>query len=345
MNSKGNLMAPTACLRTRARTLATASAAAVLVLLTACGADTGGADDASGDSGGSGGFPVTVEHAMGETKIESAPETVVVLDTSYLDSAIGLEMDVIGRTAYSDGEGLRDYLGEQGRTHAGDAEVVGSLESPDLAKIAELQPDLILSAKVRHEDVYDQLAKIAPTVFSETTGATWKQNHMLVGEAVGKRDTAESQIADFEERAADLGKAVAEKNGGEAPTMTLARFAGEPTVRLYGPDSFPGIVQKDVGLPRPEDAPMPEEGAIAANLSPERILDLEADHIMVSTWDDGSGESAEKAEKFTGNPLWGQLEGEKHTVADEVWLSSVSLQGAHTVLDDMADIFGVEAPR
>ncbi|MUL42389.1 iron-siderophore ABC transporter substrate-binding protein [Streptomonospora sp. PA3] len=339
-------MAPLVRLRTSARTLATASAAAALILLTACGADPGsGASDASGDSGGSGAFPVTVEHAMGETTIESRPERVVVLDTSYLDSAIGLETQVVGRTAYGDGGGLRGYLGEQGETYAGGAEVVGTLEAPDLARIAELQPDLILSAKVRHEAIYDQLAKIAPTVFSETTGATWKQNHLLVGKAVGKEDMAKSQIADYEERAAKLGEAIAEQNGGEMPTMTLARFAGEPTVRLYGPDSFPGIIQSDVGLPRPEGAPMPEEGGIAANLSPEEILDLDADHIMVSTWDDGTGEAADKAEKFTSNPLWDQLEGERHTVSDEVWLTSVSLQGANTVLGDMAGIFGVQAPE
>ncbi|QBI55926.1 putative siderophore-binding lipoprotein YfiY precursor [Streptomonospora litoralis] len=337
-------MAPTARLRTPARTVLTASAAAVLALATACGADTGGAADASGGSAGSGGFPVTVQHAMGKTTVETRPETVVVLDTSYLDSAIGLEMEVVGRTAYSDGGGLRDYLGEPGETYAGGAEVVGTLQAPDLAAIAELQPDLILSAKVRHEDIYDQLSEIAPTVFSETTGATWKENHLLVGEAVGKQDRARSQIADYEDRAARLGEAIAEQNGGQAPTMTLARFAGEPTVRLYGPESFPGIIQSDVGLPRPEDAPMPEDGGIAANLSPEEILDLDADHIMVSTWDDGTGESAEKAEKFTQNPLWDQLEGEKHTVSDKVWLTSVSLQGANAVLGDMGRIFGVDAP-
>ncbi|MDT0303213.1 iron-siderophore ABC transporter substrate-binding protein [Streptomonospora wellingtoniae] len=337
-------MAPTARPRTTARMLATASAAAVLTLATACGSDAGGGDASQGQDGGSEGFPVTVEHAMGETRIEQRPETVVVLDTSYLDSAVGLQAEVVGRTAYSDGGGLRDYLGGEGRTYAGDAEVVGTLEAPDLAKIAELGPDLILSAKVRHEDVYDQLSKIAPTVFSETTGATWKQNHLLAGEALGKEDMAEKQIAGYEERAASLGEAVAEENGGEMPTMTLARFAGEPTVRLYGPESFPGIIQKDVGLPRPGGAPMPEDGGIAANLAPEEILDLDADHIMVSTWDDGSGEAAEKAEDFTSNPLWDQLEGEKHEVSDEVWLTSVSVQGADAVLDDMAGVFGVQAP-
>ena len=35
--------------------------------------------------------------------------------------------------------------------------------------LRSLQPDLIVSAKVRHENVYAQLKGIAPTVFSETT--------------------------------------------------------------------------------------------------------------------------------------------------------------------------------
>lgn len=314
------------------------TASAALLLSAACG---GGGAESESAGGGDGAFPITVEHAMGTSTIESEPQEVVVLDTSYLDSAIALGLDVVGRTDYSDGGDLRDYLGADGTTHAGDAEVVGTLEAPDLAAIAELEPDLILSAKVRHEDVYDQLSQIAPTVFSETTGATWKENHVMVGEAVGDKETAERQVADYEERAAELGERIAEANGGEMPTANLARFAGEPTVRLYQPESFPGIVLSDVGLPMPEDAPEGEDGAIAANLGQEEILDLDADHIFVSTWDDGTGDSAEKAEDFTGNPLWEQLEGEQHEVEDQVWLSSVSLQGADAMLDDMAEAFGV----
>ncbi|MDA2803037.1 ABC transporter substrate-binding protein [Nocardiopsis suaedae] len=313
---------------------------AALLLSAACGG--GGEESGSADGGGDGAFPITVEHAMGETTIESAPETVVVLDNSYLDSAIALGMDVVGRTDYYDGGDLRDYLGDEGTEYAGDAASLGTLEAPDMAAIAELQPDLILSAKVRHEDIYEQLSKIAPTVFSETTGATWKQNHIMVGGAVGKKDEAERQIAAYEERAAELGDRIAEASGGEMPTMNMVRFAGEPTVRLYQPESFPGIVQADVGVPMPEDAPEGEDGAISADLGPEEILDLDADHIYVSTWDDGTGDAADKSEEFTGNPLWDQLEGEKHEVDDRVWAGSVSLQGADAMLDDMAEGFGVD---
>lgn len=315
------------------RLWAAVATASALSLTAACG----GGDDTDEGEGR------VIEHAMGETEIESDPQTVVALDTTYLDSAVALEAEVIGRTDYEDGGDLRDYLGEEGRDHAGDAEVVGSLEEPDLAAVAELDPDLILSAKVRHEDVYDQLSSIAPTVFSETTGATWKENHLLAGEALGRVDQAQEQIDAYEERAAQLGEDIVEANGGQAPSMTLARFAGEPTVRLYAPDSFPGIIQSDVGLPVPEDAPAADEDDdIAVDLGQEEILDLDADHIAVSTWEDGSGDSQDQAQEFTGNPLWEQLQGEQHEVDDDIWVSSVSLPGAEAVLDDMAAIFGVE---
>jgi hypothetical protein len=47
--------------------------------------------------------------------------------------------------------GLPDYLGPLTGTYAGDAIPVGRLEDPSLEQIAALKPDLIVSAKVRHE--------------------------------------------------------------------------------------------------------------------------------------------------------------------------------------------------
>lgn len=219
---------------------------------------------------------------------------------------------------------------------------MGLLEEPDLAAVAELEPDLIVSADVRHQEIYDQLSEIAPTVFSETTGASWKENIQLLAEAAGKQDLAEEKIGGYEDRAAALGETIAEENGGEAPTLSITRFVGEPSVRLYSTASFPGIVQQDVGVPRPEDAPDTGD-EIMVDLSEEEILDAEADHIVTGIWDDGNGESEEAAEDFRSNPLWEQLEGEQHDVSDKVWFSSVSLQGAEGILDDLEEIYGVDA--
>ena len=89
-----------------------------------------------------------------------------------------------------------------------------------------LKPDLIVSAKVRHEALYDKLSKIAPTVFSETTGAIWKDNVRLVGQALGKEELAETRIKEYEERAGRIGTAIKEKEG-KLPTISVVRFAGE----------------------------------------------------------------------------------------------------------------------
>ena len=44
---------------------------------------------------------------------------------------------------------------------------VGAETQPNLEEIIALQPDLIIATKSRHEQIYDQLSAIAPTVVEE----------------------------------------------------------------------------------------------------------------------------------------------------------------------------------
>ncbi len=331
------LHAPHRCALTRS--LLAVGVAGTLVFVSACG--SGQTAESSGN--GSGDFPRTVEHFRGTTEIESPPETVVALNSSYVDAAVALELDVVGRVASEGGEELPGYLGEEGQTYAGDAEVVELTEDPDLTKIAELEPDLIISADVvNHHASSQQFSEIAPTVFSDTIGTDWKDNIRLLAEATGKQDLAEEKIGSYEDRAATLGEAIAEEYNGEVPTLSITRFGNESSVDLYSNVSFPGIVQQDVGLPPGEKVPNSSEETWLS-LSEEETLDVEADHIVTGIRDDGTGESEEAAEEFRGNPLWEQLEGEQHDVSDQVWFNSASLQGAEGILDDLSEIYGVDA--
>ncbi|MFI7703489.1 ABC transporter substrate-binding protein [Nonomuraea sp. NPDC049480] len=284
----------------------------------------------------------TVKHAMGETKIPAQPKRVVALDQSFVDAVLTLETPVVGYTTYrSLDDKLPDYLGTVAAEYGKEATPVGTLEQPSLEKIMALKPDLIVSAKVRHEALYDKLSKIAPTVFSETTGAIWKENIRLMGQTLGKEELADTKIKEYEDRAAKIGTAIKEKDG-KLPTISIVRFAGEPTVRLYVEKSYSGIVMKDVGFPRPDGQPTVQD-TIAVDVSQERIPDLDADHIFVSTYQDPSAE--EPKEKFVGNPLWAKLKGEKREVADLTWMTAVGIQGAHSILDDVAKFFGVDPAR
>jgi iron complex transport system substrate-binding protein len=323
-------------------------AGAVLSLgLAACGADTsgtaGGTTSAAPSAPAAGGtaYPRTVKHAMGETEIPAQPQRVVALDQSFVDAVLTLDTEVVGYTVYRGiDEKLPGYLAPV-MDQAQNIKVVGTLEAPSLEQIIALKPDLIVSAKVRHEALYDKLTQIAPTVFSETTGAIWKENLRLMGQALGKEALADERIKAYEDRAAKVGEAIKAKKG-EMPTVSVARFTSEPTVRLYVENSYSGLVLKDVGFPRPEGQPTTTE-TIMVPISEENIAQLDADHIFVVSYPDPEIEAVQK--RFQSNPLWGKLKGEQHVVDDVTWMSAVGIQGAHVMLDDLAKIFEVDPAK
>ncbi|MFF5988072.1 ABC transporter substrate-binding protein [Prauserella flavalba] len=317
--------------------------AAACLALTACSPSNEEPSEQSGQSAEQGGFPRTVQHAMGEATLESRPQTVAALDSSYVDAALALETKVVAYTKYPSYDALPDYLGDDAQ-YGKDAKMIGELSSPDVEQLYDIAPDLIVSAKIRHEEIYNELSNVAPTVFSETTGATWKDNIRLLAKALGKEALAEQKIGAYEERAKQIGDAIKAKLG-RTPTYSLVRFIeGEPTVRLYGSESFPGIVMSDVGLARPKGQP-DAEGQIATDLSQENIGQLDADNVYVSTYADATQEAADPKAQFQSNPLWGTLKGKIADVNDDTWYTSVSLQGAHAMLDDIAKQFGVDPAR
>jgi iron complex transport system substrate-binding protein len=308
-----------------------------LLALTACGQATTTSQSAPAEQGWT---PVAIEHAMGKTEIKDRPKKVAALDSSYVDATLALETEVVAYTRYRT-DGLPDYLAQDAAKYAKNATAVGELSSPNLEELATVGPDLIVSAKVRHEQIYDKLSKIGPTVFSVTTGPTWKDNIRLLGKALGKEELANKKIADYEARAKRVGDAIRAKVGHN-PSISLARFVGgEQTVRLYTEKSFPGgVLFSDAGLARPQGQPTSEK--IAVDLSQEQISSLDAERIFVAAWADPKGETQKIKEQYSANPLWGQLKGQKQDVSDVVWVSSVSLQGANVMLDDLARGFGVD---
>lgn len=280
---------------------------------------------------------------MGSTTIESKPLRVVALDPSYMDAALLLGADLVGYVQYRQDpkDPFAPYLGDVADA-TDDAVNVGTLAEPNLEKILELEPDIIVSAKVRHEALYPQLSKIAPTIFSESTGPTWKENVVFLGEALGKKSEAKSLVADYEERAGKVGEEILAENPDA--TYSLVRFAGEETARLYSSDSFIGEIMSDLGIPRPNDAPDTTE-SIFVPLSAEQILQSDAGLIMVSAFTpDGPEGDAARAQKarFESNPLWERLQGEVIQVDDATFLASVSIQGAHAVITDLAEHYGVD---
>jgi iron complex transport system substrate-binding protein len=306
------------------------------LVLAGCG---GGSEEEQAAGGSSDGFPRTVEHAMGKIEIKTKPKRVVALDTSFVDATLVMDTPVVGYTDYRTINGkLPDYLGDDRTKYGSEAESVGTLAEPNLEKIAALKPDLIVSAKVRHEKLYEQLSKIAPTIMSETTGPTWKDNIRLEAKALGEEALADKEMAAYEAAAKTVGTAINAKANN--PKISVVRFVDGPT-RLYQNSSFSGIVLKDAGLARPKPQ---DVNAFAAEISAERIKDADGDAIFVTTYNDDKGLSKKTAEQFKANPLWKPLQPKVHEVDDITWMTAVGLQGAWVILTDLAKTYEVPAP-
>lgn len=320
----------------------TAALAAATLALASCGGAATSETPAKENSADNAGFPVTIEHFRGQTELAERPLRVAALDPSYVDATLLLGAELVAYTEYrKSGNPFPEYLGDVTEL-TDDAVNVGTTTEPDLEKLLAADPDIIISADVRQGGMYDQLNKIAPTVFSESTGPTWKENVVLLGETLGKKSEAEQAVADYETRAAAVGKEILAQQADT--TYSLVRFAGEDTARLYATDSFIGEIMADMDIPRPKDAPDTTE-SIFVPLSSEEILKADAEVIFQSTWAPEGAEgdaSRDQEKKFTSNPLWKKLTGEVLSVDDSIFLSSVSLQGANEVITQVAEHFDVD---
>lgn len=284
-----------------------------------------------------GAFPRTVRNItangeVGETEIPAKPERVIVLDTGELDNMIALGIQPIG-IAHPSSTGIAPaYL------EVGTAVDLGPYDALDLEQIKNLEPDLILGTSLRIDDdgLKKKLQEIAPTVLAPRPGVLWKQNFLLNAAAVGEEERAQELLSEYEQRAAAVGEMIVEANGGTAPTVTMLRFmAGR--IRLYGNDSFIGIILADAKLPRPAEEDIAE---LAVEISAEEITRAAGDWLFWGTY--GDPEGTEQAAVVDG-PLWDQVPavangGVVRQVSDETWYLGLGVLGAQLVLDDLEEI-------
>lgn len=269
-----------------------------------------------------------VKHAMGETKVPANPKRVVVLDTGELDTALALGIKPVGAvTVFQDGN-FPGYL--KGKTDG--ITKVGTITQPNLETIASLQPDLILSSKRRHKDIYDKLSVIAPTVFSEDLGVFWKDSFMLHADALNKKAEADKLMSDYYKRMDEF-KA---KMGDKLAKTEVSIIRGNATeTRIMMKASFIGTVIQDAGLPRPKSQ---DKDVFMEKASEELIPQLDASVMFVTHFRPADGGETQ-AEKLAKHPLWSQLNvvksGQVYQVDDDYWMLGIGILAANKVVDDL----------
>jgi len=191
-----------------------AAASIVSLLLAACGTDDGssGADPAGSPAAGSGAdgddaFPVTIEHAFGETVIEERPERVA--SVAWMNHEVPLALGVVpvgmSRATWGDddGDGVLPWVEAELEELGAETPVLfDETEGIDFEAVADTAPDVILASYsgLTQED-YDTLSQIAPVVaYPENAWGTSYQDMILMNsEAIGMADEGAALVEELDD--------------------------------------------------------------------------------------------------------------------------------------------------
>ena len=158
----------------------------------------------------------TIVHDFGTTELKKAPKRIVILDNLYGEILDPLDITPVGATTgQADSQEFSTLFKKQYK----DAKVVsvGWQGNPDLDKIAELKPDLILMTG-EQEDLYDELSEIAPTVgYQINTDENWDyhETSLKVAEIFDKRDEMKKDLDRLDAREAVFAENVKAKFGNQ----------------------------------------------------------------------------------------------------------------------------------
>jgi iron complex transport system substrate-binding protein len=237
-------------------------------------------------------FPVTLEHAWGETTIDAEPKRIVTWGWGNEDAVIALGVTPVGIPfhAYGGGEdGIKPWLEEALAKVEGDKPtVLENSSEPPFEQIAALEPDLILAVfSGITEEQYALFSAIAPTVaYSGDAWSTpWQDVTTIVGKALGKADEAEALVAET--------TTWLESEVAKHPALKEITFASandyDGSIAVYAPLDARMKFLTDLGLTLdPSVAELaPNDGAFYYSLSYELFDDLKGD-IFVTYYEEQS---------------------------------------------------------
>lgn len=145
-------------------------------------------------------YAVEITHDLGTTEVPDAPQRIVVLEYSFVDSLAAVGIAPVG---IADDNKRHSIVPAYTVTIGDEWTSVGTRKSPSLEVIASLQPDLIIADKRRHEAIYEALSEIAPTIVFDSLTGTYEvaiESAKTIAHAVGKSTEMEARLVEHTEK-------------------------------------------------------------------------------------------------------------------------------------------------
>ncbi|MGE6167115.1 ABC transporter substrate-binding protein [Aeromonas rivipollensis] len=257
------------------------------------------------------------------------PQRVVVLSELDLDSALTLGVQPVG-TVNGRGQGtLPRYLLDK----AGKAiQVIGDLDNPNLEKLIDLEPDLILTGQTKPE-LLALLQEIAPTVVTGNWGEPWKTVFNRSANVMNKEAEAKAFLTRYDARLAQARSKLAKHQGEQ---VSIVRWNPKGPSYMHG-GTFASSVVTEMGLARPAHQ-IGDKSPHSPALSLESLNLLDGDWLVVGTLS-ASGDAVDAMKQAEQTPAFQQLgaiKGKRFGAVDgSLWTSTGGPQAALRVIEDV----------
>ncbi|MFJ9682658.1 iron-siderophore ABC transporter substrate-binding protein [Streptomyces sp. NPDC101194] len=239
--------------RVRRRTLAaTATAAALVLVLGGCSSGDDGKETSGASGKSSGAFPVSIKSALGTAEIKKQPERIVTLGQGSTETAIALGHTPVGIESYEWGSDKTGYLpwiheAVEKKGQKLPTQFKGG-EDIDFEAITELAPDVILAPwSGITQKQYDILKDIAPTVaYPDLAWSTdWDQQIEIIAKALGQPDKAKTLISEIEKQLSD---AAATRPNYKKYKFSYIYTSGPGTLGVFKPEEQRVKMVSSLGL-------------------------------------------------------------------------------------------------
>ena len=280
----------------------------------------------------------TIVHDFGTTELKKAPKRIVILDNLYGEILDPLDITPVGATTgQSDSQEFSTLFKKQYK----DAKVVsvGWQGNPDLDKIAELKPDLILMTG-EQEDLYEELSEIAPTVgYQINTDENWDyhETSLKVAEIFDKRDEMKKDLDRLDAREAVFAENVKAKFGNQK--LMYLRVT-DNDIRYYAYGHF-GYLYDTYHFNRAETFNPDDMFQV---IDPDKLKDINPDLLIVQA------DSQELLDnKLKNTPVWTSLkavQNNKVIYADySTYMLGFGIVSQEAIMKQISDEWGLNLTK
>lgn len=181
---------------------------------------------------------MSIEHLKGTTVVSEDIKKAAIFDFGILDTmeTLGIESEIAIPL-----DSLPGYL-DQGQNWVN----AGGIKEPDMEALYSFAPDVIIISG-RQADYYEELSKIAPTIYVEFQAATYfedvEKNARMIAKLFKQEEKAETYLDELNKKAEE-----AKNLASQSALKAMILLTNDGSISAYGSGSRFGMIHDELSV-------------------------------------------------------------------------------------------------